>query len=343
METGGCGDAGAGGVASNSEVGTLGRATTVGGSPVSVPVAAETGFPIAATPSSATTAGRFSAGNALLDGNDLTSLREVLSRFKTLDKDVVSEELKTLERPLDTGLIQNRVSEYSKLEGALGTRLGGHLIANYEGFARGMQYVEQVDLEFAYIRVKIKNSRRRLETADSALGQGGLYVARQRRRSERIRAVLEFSSELQTLLAARQRMKQLAADEKYHDAISLNARVLHMVRSERFQAQGSDLVGALGDDIRSHLEETKQRLRERSQRAAAIAEVKFDADAYEEILEALVAAGIAEGAITAEDLPVAAVEPPLPESPKVREELGPLTPATSRPLLFARDSAARKL
>eukprot|EP00927_Polykrikos_kofoidii_P023792 TRINITY_DN21790_c0_g4_i1.p1 TRINITY_DN21790_c0_g4~~TRINITY_DN21790_c0_g4_i1.p1 ORF type:complete len:332 (+),score=38.19 TRINITY_DN21790_c0_g4_i1:115-1110(+) len=275
-----------------------GPASSTGGSAVGDASIGWCGSPTAASLAGSSPRGRTPGGRMLLDGNDLTSLREVLSRFRTLDKDVVAEELKTLDCPLDMGLIEHRVSEYSSLEGALGTRLGGHLISNYEGFARGMQYVQQVDLEFAYIGVKIKNSRRRLETADSALGQGGLYVARQRRRSERIRAVLNFSAELQSLLAAREKMQELVADEKYHDAIKLNARVLQMVRSEKFQAHGSNLFGALREDIRSHLEETKQRLRERSVRAAAAAEVNFDANAYEEILDALVAAGVAEGPIT---------------------------------------------
>eukprot|EP00929_Paragymnodinium_shiwhaense_P078255 TRINITY_DN40530_c0_g1_i1.p1 TRINITY_DN40530_c0_g1~~TRINITY_DN40530_c0_g1_i1.p1 ORF type:complete len:273 (+),score=69.64 TRINITY_DN40530_c0_g1_i1:140-958(+) len=233
----------------------------------------------------------------------LENAGELLAKFQITDRDAVDEELKELERrdaraALDTDYIprlEERIDQYSDLGESLGTCLGGKLLSNYEGFMKGMQHVQQVDLEFAYIRVKIKNSRRRLDTADQALGQGGLYVARKHRRKERLEQVAAFAEELRLLMEDRLRMKAFALDEKYHDAIKLNSRLLHTLRSERFQDQGSQLFTWLRSDLRDNLEDMKQKLRERSQKAAANAEVDFDVDAYEKVLEALVAQGIKEG------------------------------------------------
>merc|ERR1712007_74700 len=141
--------------------------------------------------------------------------------------------------------------------------------------------------------VMIKNNRRRLQQADSSIGQGGMYVARQKRRKERLEKVRNLLIECHDLFRERERMEQHAEDGHFHEAIRMNARLLHKLRSERFA--GSDhtnMFSKMREELRSHLEDMKQELRERSMRAAAEAEVDFDAARYEEVLDALGASGI---------------------------------------------------
>ena len=72
---------------------------------------------------------------------------------------------------------------------------------NYEGFEGGMVHVQQVDLEFSLTSVMIANSRRRLQNASMGIGQGGLYVARQRRRRDRLEQVQALTSEFYAVLS----------------------------------------------------------------------------------------------------------------------------------------------
>jgi hypothetical protein len=237
-----------------------------------------------------------SAANASAAAAASTLLEEVPTRLRTLHRDVVAEEISSLEQ-INMGHIEGRIEEYSRLSERLGHHLGGHLMNNYEGFEGGMVHVQQVDLEFSLISVMIANSRKRLQNASTGIGQGGLYVARQRRRRERLERVQALASEFQVLLAERDIMEQFLLNEKYHDALRMNAKLLQQLRSERFDVSGStNIFSRLREDLRSSLEDLKMRLREAKMRQAANAEVdaaelRNIAARYEEILDATVSAG----------------------------------------------------
>mmetsp|Transcript_9376 Transcript_9376/g.20945 ORF Transcript_9376/g.20945 Transcript_9376/m.20945 type:complete len:267 (+) Transcript_9376:82-882(+) len=213
----------------------------------------------------------------------------VLARFNSSD-DLVAQEFESLGNAFDVDAVEKLIEDYSAVEESLQTRLGAHLIANYDGFMRGMQHVQQVDIEFAVIGMKIRNSRRRLRDANAGIADGGYYIARQKQRQKRLGEVIEMLAEVRALLEEQARVGEFAAKEKFHDAIKLNARLLHTLRSEKFRPGGSlDSSGAFGDlreGLRCSLEEIKQTLRNRMMEAAARAEVDFDTTRYEEVLEA---------------------------------------------------------
>lgn len=240
--------------------------------------------------------------------DDMALLEEVPARFRSLQRNAVADEIASLEQPLDMLRIEGRIEDYFRVSERLGHHLGAHLVTNYEGFMNGMQHVQQVDLEFSLIRVMIANSRRRLTNASSGIGQGGLYVARQRRRRKRLECVQALAVELRLLLEERVTMEKFVEAEKYHDALRINGRLLHELRSERFEGRGlgsgaSNLFGRLREDLRRQLEDLKQTLRERSMRQALEAEVDFDAARFEEVLEATAAFGIPSGSATAAAAP----------------------------------------
>merc|ERR1712048_85714 len=186
-------------------------------------------------------------------------------------------------------------SEYSKIEEELSHRLGSYLMSRYEGLRIGVEHVQQVDIEFAVIGVMIKNNRRRLQQADAGIGQGGLYVARQKRRRERLEKVEALLVELHGILEDRNRMRQYAREEKYNEALKLNARLLNTLRSERFEGGGgTNLFSRMREDLRSHFEDIKQTLRERFMRQRSDAGIDggdFNADHIEELLERLASSG----------------------------------------------------
>lgn len=241
--------------------------------------------------------------------DDLALLEEVPTRFRSLQRNAVADEISSLEHPLDMERVEDRIEEYARFSERLGHHLGAHLVTNYEGFMGGMQHVQQVDLEFSLIRVMIANTRRRLTNASSGIGQGGLFVARQRRRMERLRCVQALALELRELLEERALMEKFVEAEKYHDALRINGRLLHELRSERFEGTGANLFGRLREDLRRQLEDLKQTLRERSMRQAAEAEVDFDAARFEEILEATAASGIRIATASSRGSPSAAYAP----------------------------------
>merc|ERR1719231_406195 len=76
----------------------------------------------------------------------------------------------------------------------------------------------------------------------------------------------------------------------------MNARLLNTLRSERFEGSGgANIFSMMREDLRSHLEEIKQKLRERfkkQQSEAGIDGGDFNSAHIEELIERLASSGI---------------------------------------------------
>merc|ERR1712187_1006774 len=101
--------------------------------------------------------------------------------------------------------------------------------------------------------------------------------------------------ELQGILSERTKMRECAREEKFSEALKMNGRLLHTLRSERFEGNGPNIFSRMREDLRSHLEDTKQQLRERFTRQSCEAEIdggEFSAEHIEELLEKIACSGI---------------------------------------------------
>jgi len=196
--------------------------------------------------------------------------------------DVVGKEIADLAYPWDISAIEDRIAQNSVISEAINSQLSARVMQNYGEFVQGMQQVQSVETELTLIGVLVKNSRRKLQERDSGLVQGGIHIARQQQKSERLSSLLVTLEDFQSVSSTNSQLRRCANSEDYCQAIAKHEELQEGLSREEVK-QFPSLVG-LKQGLTLHLAAVRQKLSDGLRIAAVSSD--FDAEQYEEILRA---------------------------------------------------------